>query len=322
MMLIQKLLTKFNGLHFPQEYLCTGMGSLEQPLSAYLICHNRIIADITQLHWFVGYHPLVLAIPSSLECDEDGIMIAFSPGLLQPNENFRQKDAIALLRLKKIKESTLGVGIVNLYQGIYGQHQFVSAFHQYLIGLNNQLYNRKKGNVFLHDNLYKQVQIAYALPRNISLITVGQAAGYNLFPTDLHGAPDEHHYIISLRHSGKACRQVENSGKIQITQVHHGFYKTVYSLGKNHMQELKPRDNFPFSNENSQQLHLPVPLSALYYRELELQDSFIYGIHKLMFFNVLHQQGKSNHPDCLAHIHNVYATWRHNKRLPGNYLLR
>ena len=61
---------------------------------------------------------------------------------------------------------------------------------------------------FLPDNLYKQVQIAYSIPRNISLITVGQNDRFNLFPTDLHGPVNEDHYIISLRHEGKACQQV------------------------------------------------------------------------------------------------------------------
>ena len=322
MKLIQKLLNKFNGLHFPQEYLCVGLESLEKPLYVHLICHNRVRGDITKFHWFVGYHPLILALPSSLECDEEVISIAFAHQALQPNENFRQKDAIALLRLKKIKESNLAEGIVNLYEGIHGEHHFISAFHQYLIGLNNQLFNRKKGNVFLHDNLYRQVQVAYSLPRNISLITVGQSGNFNLFPTDLHGAPDDNHYIISLRHPGKACRQVEASRKILLTQVQSDFYKTVYSLGKNHMQELKPRENFPFSDKTSDLFQLPIPHAPLAYRELALQDSFTYGIHKLMLFSVLNLQGVTNHPDSLAHIHNVYATWRHNKRLPGNYLLR
>ncbi|MEI9943391.1 MAG: hypothetical protein WDN26_04155 [Chitinophagaceae bacterium] len=38
-----------------------------------------------------------------------------------------------------------------------------------------------------------------------------------------------------------------------------GAYKMVYSLGKNHMQELKPKDNFPFSERVSDVFHLPLP---------------------------------------------------------------
>src|SRR5688572_22857888 len=167
MKLIQKLLNKFNGLRFPQEYLCIGQDSLEQPLFAYLLCNDRPIKDITTQHSFVGYNPLVLALSPSLVCISEEIRIAFSPHALHPNEIFRQKDAIALLRLQKIKGASFGEGMINLYEGIHGEHRFIHSFYQYLISLNNRFYNRKKDNVFLHANLYRQVQIAYALPRNI-----------------------------------------------------------------------------------------------------------------------------------------------------------
>ena len=317
---LQKLLTKFNGLQYPQEYLCIGLESFEQPLYVYLADNEKVIKDITICHAFVGYHPLILALDAK-DGRGDTIDIIFCNKALQPNEVFSQKDAIATLRLQKIKGQSFQNNI-SFYEGIDGKHGFVSSFHQWVIGLNNTLYNKKKGNVFLHDNLYKQVQIAYALPRNISLITVSQNNSFNLFPTDLHGTVDEQHYIISLRFSGKACRQVESTGKIIISQVHKEFYKTVYGLGKNHMQEMKPKENFPFSKLASSNLQLPIPESALFYRELELQDSFNHGIHKLMVFRVLSGHQVDNNPSTLAHIHNAYATWRHNNRLPGNYLLR
>ena len=321
MKLLQKVLNKFNGLHYPQEYLCLATETFEQPLHAYLFSNGQVIKDITKLHSFVGYHPLILALPEK-DAITETIDIVFINQALQPNEIFSQKDAIASLRLQKIKQPSFQTCAISFYEGLHGYHRLVSSFHQYIIGLNNRLYNKKKGNVFLKDNLYKQVQVAYSLPRNISLITVGQNNSFNLFPTDLHGPADDQHYIISLRFSGKACRQVENTGKILITRVNSGFYKTVYGLGKNHMQEMKAKENFPFGNTISAHLQLPVPESALSYRELELQDSFNHGIHKLMLFRILSSQQVQDNPSTLAHIHNAYATWRHNNRLPGNYLLR
>jgi hypothetical protein len=88
------------------------------------------------------------------------------------------------------------------------------------------------------------------------------------------------------------------------------------------MQELKPKDNFPFGAIHSSVFQLPLPRSVLYYRELELIESFAHGIHKLLLFKIVSLQAVSNEPATLAHIHNCYATWRHNKGLPGNYLLR
>jgi len=324
MKLLKKLLNKINGLHYPQEYLCIACESFEQPLHLYLIEDGKVIKDITNLHVFVGYNPLIFSFPSSAitSAGPSMITIAFSQQLLQSNAIFSKKDAVAQLHLKKIKEQKAGTETILYFEGVKGSHHFISAFYQLIIQLNNRLYQKKSGNVFLPGNLYKQVQIAYSIPRNISLATVGQYDRYNLFPTDLHGPVNTDYYIISLRHDGKACQQVMNTGSLLLSQVHSDFYKTVYALGKNHMQELKEKDNYPFSNEVSAKLQLPLPSSALFYRELELQDSFVHGIHRVMLFRTLYRQGFQGVPSTLSHVHNVYATWRQNNQLPGNYLLR
>ena len=318
------MLNKLNGLHYPQEYLCLALESFELPLHTYLIEAGIVIRDITKLHSFVGYSPLIFSMQSSVipSTQSSTVNIVFSQSEFQQNETFNQKDAVAALCFKKIKEQKAGNETILYFEGVRGSHHFISPFHQFMIQLHNRLYQKKPGNVFLPGNLYKQVQIAYSLPRNISMITVRQYKGFNLFPTDLHGPADDDHYIISLRHDGKACQQVINACSILLTQVQSDFYKPVYALGKNHMQEMKEEENFPVSDQVSVNFQLPIPQSALFYRELELQDSFIHGIHRLMLFKTLYKHRLQENPSTLAHIHNAYATWRQNNHLPGNYLLR
>lgn len=318
-------MNKLNGLHYPQEYLCLARESLQHPLHVYLTNANRIITDITNRHVFVGYHPLIFAFPVFTEIELDNfaeIEVVFSNKLLQENSFYSLKDSIAKLRLRFARKQEAGTNSIFYYEGIWGEHRFLSSFHQFIIGLNNKLFNRKTGNVFLQNNLYKQVQIAYAIPRTISLVTVGERDLVNLFPSDLHGQVDGQYYIISLRHGGKACSQVEEAGKVLITQVHLNAFKTVYALGKNHMQDLKGKENFPFSKSVSAIFRLQLPEAALYYRELELQETFIHGIHKLMLFKIRSEQLMNDTPSTLAHIHNCYASWRFNNDLEGNYLLR
>ena len=325
MKLVKKILNKLNGLYYPQEYLCLARESLGHPLHGYLASDKRIIRDITNQHVFAGYHPLIFAFPAFNEIDLDAlaeIEVLFSNKFLQENTFYSSKDPIATLRLRFAMKQETGTNSIYYYEGIWGEHRFLSFFHQFIIGLNNKLFNRKSGNVFLQGNLYKQVQIAYAIPRTISLVTVSQKDLVNLFPSDLHGQVDGQHYIISLRHGGKACSQVEEAGKVLITQVHLDTFKTVYALVKNHMQDLNKKDNFPLSNSLSTIFQLPVPESALYYRELELQESFIHGIHKLLLFRIRSKESIKDIPATLAHIHNCYATWRYNNGLEGNYLLR
>jgi hypothetical protein len=321
MQLLQKLLNKFNGLHYRQEYLCLAKEFFQNPVQVYLVDKDRVIKNITGEHLFTGYSPLIFTLYSNGELPGT-IEIIFSQQSLQPNDVFKGKDAIARLSLKMIRKQSAGGINIFYYEGIKGEQHFLSSFHQYIIALYNSLYNKKPGNVFLHDNLYKQVQIAYAVPRIISLITVSDGKLYNLFPTDLHGPVAEQYYIGSLRHEGKACRQVTAAGKIVISEVHARAYKTVYSLGKNHMQELKPKDNFPFGESLSAVFQLPLPQPVLYYRELELMESFAQGIHQLLLYRVVSSHLVSEAHSTLAHIHNCYATWRHHKNLTNDFLLR
>lgn len=318
---VKKILTKLNGLHFSQEYLCFSKGSFSQPLHVYLVSNGLIVKDITAIHLFVGYNPLIFAFPADPALPPS-LHIIFSQLPLQLNAKFSTKDAIASLDLTIIKNQVTGSGDILYYAGTRGNHHFLSAFHQFVNSLYNQWYNKKPGNVFLHDNLYKQVQVAYAVPRNISLITVGSNNLFNLFPTDLHGQVDEEHYIISLRIGGKACEQVEQAGKLLLSQVHADAYKMVYGLGKNHMQPLKPGVQFPFSHSLSENFKWPIPQQVISYRELKLLDSFNHGIHKILLFKIASQRQLQGGNDSLYHIHNSYASWRYKNNLPGNYLLR
>ena len=319
-MLVKKILTKLNGLHYPQEYLCFAKESFTQSLHVYLVKDKCIIKDITNQHLFVGYCPLVFAF--SFPGLTSSIQIIFSQQVLQPNEIFATKDALAILELKLIKKQPTANATIFYYEGTRGRHHFLSKFHQFINSINNQCFNKKAGNVFLHNNLYKQVQIAYAVPRIVSLITICNNNLYNLFPTDLHGQIDEQHYIISLRVGGKACEQVEKAGKLLIAEVHCDAYKAVYSLGKNHMQALRSKDNFPFGLSLSENFKWPLPQHAVSYNELMLVDSFIHGIHKILLFKIAFHQQLQPQTGTLAHIHNSYATWRYKNKLPGNYLLR
>jgi len=323
MSIMKKILTKFNGLHYRQEYLCLAKESLQRSIHAYLVIDRQVIKDITNSHVFTGYSPLIFTFTSSdLQEPLPDIEIFFSQQSLEPNDFFEEKDALARLSLRLIQKQKIDNNEIYYYEGTRGQHHFLALFHQYILGLNNQLYNRKKGNVFLNNDLYRQVQIAYSVPRIISLVTVGHDGLYNLFPTDLHGPLNEQYYVSSLRLGGEAFKQVHAIGKIVISQVHSDAFRAVYALGKNHMQELQPKASLAFSESLSSVFGLPLPQTTLKYQELSLLESFDHGIHKLLLYKIISNHIVNNDPSTLAHIHNCYATWRHCHGLPGNYLLR
>jgi flavin reductase (DIM6/NTAB) family NADH-FMN oxidoreductase RutF len=326
MMFLNKILTRFNGLHFPQEYMCLPKESFIHPLHAFLSVSEHKWHDITERHVFTGYKPLIFSFPSSAAFLEnawpDEIKIRFYPSPAKPNEFPGKKDAIAQLSMKLFHKQQLSGLVVCHYEGLLGSHCMLAPFHQNVISLYNRLFNKKPGNVYLPGNLYKQVQIAYALPRIISLITVSRDGLFNLFPTDLHGPLNDAYYISSLRYDGKAARQVKHAGRIVISHMHAGSFKTVYDLGKNHMQEMKPASDLPFGNEYSESFQLPLPQGVLNYFELEIADTFTRGIHRLFLYKIINRKILNQEPATLAHIHNVYATWRFHHTYRDHFLIR
>lgn len=326
MQLLQKLLNKFNGLRYKQEFLCLDKSSFKDSLNLHIVSGNRVVKNITDHHLFVGYCPVVFCFPSFQEIDlskTEKLEIVYSEEPFSPNVVIHEKDVVARICFRKIREQSLSEKPVYYYfEAEKGTHKFIPDLAQQVLELHNKLYNKKPGNVYLAGNLLKQVQIAYSFPRNISLITVGANDLYNLFPTDLHGENENGHYIISLRQGGKAAEQVQSIKNVLISEIKSDTCKTVYSLGKNHMQALKSKDNFPFADQHSDMHRLPLPQGAIFYRELELQEWFDHGIHRFFLFRIFNKKRLEDNLNTLAHIHNAYATWRHNKGLAGNYLLR
>src|ERR1700694_404044 len=322
---LKKMLTFFDGLYFPQEYLCLAKESFTPLLHAYLVEQGRAVRDITSLHLFTGYCPLVFTFfaPADSLTDLPGSMeILFTETAIKTNAVLPQKVALAGLSLRCVHRQRAGDLTLFFYEGLHGWHRFIPPSGQWIGRLRNRLYNRKPGNVYLPGNLHTQVQVAYALPRKICLITVGSGGWYNLFPTDLHGAAGASCYVISLRHAGKACSQVEAAGRVVLSDMDASACKKVFRLGKNHMQPPREKAAFDFGPGESEYFHLPLPQDAVAYTELELAASFLHGIHKLLIFRVVCRETIRAGAGTLAHIHNSYATWRHKKQLPGNYLLR
>jgi hypothetical protein len=322
MKLLQRVLNRSRGLHFGQEYLCMHHEHFEQQLNVYLLDKGKIMKDITFDHAFVGYHPVVFALSIDLAEAHPNLEIIFSHEQLLPGHKPGRQVILAFLSLKKVYQLSMNSEFVFFYEAVFGKHRFISKFRQFIIGLHNHLFQRKEGNVFLKGNLYKQVQIAYSLPRKISLVTVGSKHLFNLFPTDLHGSVSKGYYVVSLRHSGNACAQVEAARNILLSNVDANIYREVYKMGKNHMQPMKEKHSFRFSSEMSPVFQLPVPQHALHCYELEMQSSFKAGIHKIMLFRIRNEFTVNTGYASLAHVHNVYATWRHKNQLSGNYLLR
>ncbi len=306
------------GRNILQEYLCLANDVLSDRFQIYVstCSFNKNISDS---HLFLGYKPLIIGIP--ICNDDEDIKAIKSLNVISLNFIFHG-NVTANLELKLINARVLGKTHLFIYEGMRGSHRFLSAFHLFNNTLLNSFRSNKNGNVNLPGNLYEQVKIAYSIPRAISLISLGTNGFYNIFPTDLNGRIDNENYAISLRAGGKANRQVNEIKKITLSKIDLNLYKQVYSLGKNHMQELKTIDNFKVNDHTSDIFKNPIPEGAISFFELEHFDSLKCGIHNLNYFKIKGEVNIEPGKQALHHIHRDYAEWRKRNGLKTEYLLR
>ena len=322
---------KLFGYTLPHEYLCLSSYPLPSPLRVFLTGDQSVrFLEITDQQILLGYKPLVIGILFSRE-DADWflrseICLSFQMCDFEPATSWKAFSTdvthAAVLIGKKVAEKELGNKILGIFTGAAGQHFFLSSFNQRINRVRESFKALKKGNVYLPGNLYEQVKVAYSVPREISIITVGTDGRYNMFPTDLHGPVNDDFYVSSLRKDGKACQQVNEIGRLCISSVDANWSRKAYGLGKNHMKDLSDLSGIELHEKRSEKLNLPLPSAVISYRELEVIDSFDEGIHRIFFYKVVHQQTFTLERSALRHIHRYYAQWRESQGLKTEYTIR
>jgi hypothetical protein len=319
--MLKHLLT---GLTIPQQYICTGFEDFRSPFLVYATSRKKNLRlDVSKTNILLGYKPLIMLLPD-VPPEHEEICLTFVRKDFQPNTiwNGFETDASAVARLiLKAKCKISGTGEAALYEGLYGEHNFLSPLHQFVNNYRERLRKQKAGNISLPGNLQDQVRIAYSTPRIIALITLVLNGRMNMFPTDLHGDWGKDFYVSSLRHGGRANEQVEQSGVVALSFIPVQEFSFAYSLGKNHMQKTDFEDNFRLHSITSSVFSIPLPESTLGYLELKRLYSVDLGLHRIHVYKKVHHE--ILHPgSTLAHIHQYSAQWRADHGLITQIFLR
>jgi hypothetical protein len=285
--------------------------------------------DVSDHHILLGYKPLVVGIVFTSDSvpvlGDETVCLSFHHQPFTANSewhrNVTDKNAVARLLLKKMSVKKFGATTVGFFTGATGEHHFIGAVQQVVNGMRQVFRKSKAGNVDLPGNLHDMVRIAYAVPRIISLFTVSDGKGINVFPTDLHGEVSPRFYMSSLRKDGIANQQVEQTRRVTLSTIKSSSFRMAYAAGKNHMQPFRPAENFSFSADLSETFRLPLPATNTGYRELILVDSFDAGIHRIHLYETVAERN-GRQADTLSHIHQYYAQWRLDHDQPTKMLLR
>ncbi|MEO5641801.1 MAG: hypothetical protein ABIQ40_18875 [Bacteroidia bacterium] len=294
------------GITHPQEYICAAAGTISGGLDCYALVKNERI-NVTDTLLFLGYRPLVMGwITKNFEGKELELQ-------------FVRKDnqaLVATLKLKTEKKIPLEEKTIYLFKGIASLQKFESRFHQFMFRLYERLRPKQNGNIDLDPELYNQVKIAYSIPREIKVVTLGKENKWNVFPTDLHGKAGASSYIISLRHDKQPCRQLIETGKLALWSVNADHAQGVYAMGKNHSRDFSSAENFSFTDSESPQFHFPEPAGAIGCEELELQSTIAdVGIHRIFLLKPIHANSE-NDTSRLVHLHRSYLQWHIKNGFP------
>lgn len=320
------------GITIPQEYVCVGLEEFQHPLSSFLTSMNAANVVPVQSDVLLGYRPMIMAFPYDRNSEEatwlknqETVCLSVVTGGFRGDERWQgylsDKCAVARLLLRKVHVQELADRTLVVFAGIFGEHRFLNSWYQFTNRLRERLRLNKPDN-YLEGNLYDQVRIGYGEPRTVSIITVRDGGRMNMFPTDLHGPVGRNSYVGSMRHGGKANSQIEGYGSIALSNVRTEWFRAAYALGKNHMGDLRPEAEFALAEFRTETLGIPLPESVVQYRELRRSDAVDIGIHRIHFYETIHEKRVSASQDTLAHIHCYYAQWRQNRRMKSEYLLR
>jgi hypothetical protein len=287
------------GIHHPKEYICAPAGEISGGLNCFAIVNGEKAA-VTENFLFLGYRPLIMGWLAE-KFDGNQLTVLF--------ERKDNSETVAKLNLKLVKEFQSGENKLFFFTGISSTQEFESGFHQFMFKWHDRFRSKGPGNIDLDPELYNQVKIAYSIPREIKLVTLCNEKGFNVFPTDLHGKVGNEHYLISLRHDKKACAQLEETGKLALWTVDAKHASEVYAMGKNHSQDLAPKEKFSFTENESALFHFPEPVGAIGCEEFEIEKIIgDVGIHRLF---LLKSKSVPLIPDPrrLVHLHRSYVQW-------------
>ncbi len=292
-----------NGHPYNQEYLCLAENSLSS--EAFLSDGKNNIQ-----HLFIGYKPAIIAT-----IDEFSHLYIKQPKITGHIN-------LGELAFSPVSEYFKTRPDIKIHTGNKAHSYIIKGWRKKIADWGHKRKNNPNDPLYLNDDLYNQVRLLYSIPRKISLISIGHEELFNVCPTDLHGSFDNRHYIISLRKNGKIRNQIEKIKKILLADIDSAYYKEVYLLGKNHMQDLKPiSEHLSLSLEKSEHYKLPIPKGAVEYKELEFVEHIPLGIHDLLLFSIKNKvmmaSGKK-----LMHIHSYYGGWRKKNHFNDEYLFR
>jgi flavin reductase (DIM6/NTAB) family NADH-FMN oxidoreductase RutF len=155
----------------------------------------------------------------------------------------------------------------------------------------------------------EQSLIFYLCPRPVFLVSVDDGQHSNIFPMDLVGpiAPDR--FTLALRNSSPSVETIKTARKVALSSIAAADHRIAYQLGAHHKRITIQPDALPFKMSASREFRIPIPVTALRVREVEIHDFQEVGSHTFFVGQVVSDDAVRNAPQ-LFHTCGAYQRLR------------
>jgi len=159
----------------------------------------------------------------------------------------------------------------------------------------------------------RAAMVMFIRPHPVSLVSLADETGGNIFPMNLMGDLGETCFAFALKDSRRAAHLVQRTRRIALSSVPLSQAPLAYQLAINHTKERIEWDQLPFATKLSTMFRIPIPVFAQRVREMEVTKVLNIGSHVFFLARIVHDETFTNDLGLSA-IHGFYQAWRLNGR--------
>jgi flavin reductase (DIM6/NTAB) family NADH-FMN oxidoreductase RutF len=171
----------------------------------------------------------------------------------------------------------------------------------------------RKGGVRVSRMERNAMEVMFICPRPVSLISVTDEAGGNIYPLNVMGDLGERFFGLCLKTGRLPAQCVQKTRRLVLSSVPMPDAPIAYRMGPNHTRPTVDWNTLGFATRPSRSFGIPVPEFACRVREMEIDQVHKLGFHTFFLARVVSDELLATVPElCLAH--GFYQDWRTGQR--------
>ncbi len=219
---------------------------------------------------------------------------------------------IGILRLRHMRHWNTAEALLGLFEVQRGTHRCAPwprrAWDSWMYRRSARR-NARPDSLALTQTAVEQTLIFYLCPRPVYLVSVDDGEHSNIFPMDLVGPVVPGRFTLALRNTSPSVETIKSTRKVALSGIPANDYQIAYQLGAHHSKIAIDPETLPFRLSRSKEFSLPIPISALRVRELEILDFQSIGSHTLFVGRVVSDESIRSGPQ-MCHTCGIHQQLR------------